>query len=101
MKLNAGIDKIYKPSEEVVAREIQGDFIVIPITSGAGDPEDEIFTLNDTGRAVWDKLNGKKNLKEIGSELAKEFDGPIEEIEKGILGIVEELLNRKIVVEAR
>ena len=100
MKVGINLDKIYKPSEDVVAREIQGEFIIIPITNGVGDSEDAIFTLNETGKAVWDKLDGKKTLKSIGSELAKEFDAPLEEIEKDILGITSELLKKKMLVEA-
>ena len=54
----------YAPSEDVVARDVHGEFIIIPITSGVGD-EDEIFTMNETGRAIWDKLDGKRALKDV------------------------------------
>ncbi|MCX5698164.1 MAG: PqqD family protein [Candidatus Omnitrophica bacterium] len=89
----------YAPSEDVVARDVQGEFIIIPITSGIGDLEDEIFTLNDTGRAIWDKLDGKRSLKEVASALSDEFDSSSEEIEKDVLGITEELLKRRMLVE--
>ncbi|MCU0666418.1 MAG: PqqD family protein [Candidatus Omnitrophica bacterium] len=100
MKISVSFDKSYKPSEDVVARQVQGEFIIIPITSGVGDEEDAIFTLNETGKAVWDKLDGKKTLKSIINELVKEFDAPLEEIEKDILGITSELLKKKMLVEA-
>lgn len=100
MKVNVSLDKSYKPSEDVVARQVQGEFIIIPITSGVGDSEDAIFTLNETGKAVWDKLDGKKTLRDIGNDLTKEFDVPLKEIEKDVLGIVGELLNKKMLVEA-
>lgn len=101
METNASLNNVYAPSEEVVAREIQGEFIIIPITSGVGDLEDEIFTLNETGRAVWDKLDGKKSLKEIAQDLALDFENSVSEIEKDILGLTEELLKRKMLVEVR
>jgi hypothetical protein len=94
-------DKVYMPSEEIVAREIQGEFVIIPITSGVGDSEDEIFTLNETGKAVWDRLDGKKSLKEISGELGSEFEGTTEEIEKDCLGLVKELLQRRIIIESK
>ena len=65
MEVQVDLNGFYVPSEDVVAREVQGEFIIIPITSGIGDLEDEIFTLNETGKAVWDKLDGKKSLKNI------------------------------------
>ncbi|MCX5698166.1 MAG: PqqD family protein [Candidatus Omnitrophica bacterium] len=89
----------YAPSEDVVARDVQGEFIIIPITSGAGATEDEIFTLNETGRAIWDRLDGKKALKDIATELSVEFEAPLEKIENDVLGLVEELLKRKMLVE--
>jgi hypothetical protein len=101
--MNNGVNlkNVYAPSEDVVAREIQGEFIIIPITSGVGDLEDEIFTLNETGRAIWDKLDGKKSLKEIVGELALDFEGSVSDIEKDILGLTEELLKRKMLVEVK
>lgn len=102
MEIKVSLNNVYAPSgDDVVAREIQGEFIIVPITSGIGDLEDEIFTLNETGRAIWDKLDGKKTLKDIGDELTKEFDAPLKEIEKDILGIVGALLNKKMLVEVR
>jgi hypothetical protein len=94
------LDKIYKPSEEVVARDVQGEFILIPITSGVGDLEGEIFSLNATGRAVWSKLDGKRSLKDVAKDLRKEFSAAGGEIEKDVLGIAQELLKRGMLVEA-
>lgn len=88
----------YVPSEDVVAREIQGELIIIPITNGAGGIEDEIFTLNQTGRAVWDKLDGKRTLKEITEDLNSEFEGSKGKIQNDVLGIMKELLKRKMVI---
>ncbi len=98
MELKVSLKAIYAPSEDVVAREVQGEFIIIPITSGIGD-EDEIFTLNDTGRAIWDKLDSKMSLKEVVSRLALEFDASAAEIEEDVLGLIKELLKKKILVK--
>jgi len=101
MKDNVTLDKVYKPSEDVVAREIQGEFIIIPITSGIGDSEAAIFSLNETGRAIWNKLDGKRTLRDVENELVEKFEAPLEEIEKDILGLAEKLLKKKILVELR
>jgi len=100
MKGKASQNKIYKVSEDVVARDIQGELIIVPITSGVGDLEDEIFTVNETGRAIWDKLDGKKTLREVAQELSRDFEGALEDIEKDVLGITQELLKRRMLVEA-
>jgi len=101
MDTNAlNFDYVYAISEDVVARNIEGELIIVPLTSGIGDMEEEIYTLNDTGRAIWEKLDGQKNLREIVEALKTEFEAEPEEIEGDVLGLIGELLKRRMVVEA-
>ncbi|MFY9401843.1 MAG: PqqD family protein [Candidatus Omnitrophota bacterium] len=93
------LESVYVPSEDVVSRELEGEFIIIPIVSGIGDSDNDFFSLNETGRAIWSKMNGKMNLKKIAQELAKEFDAPVETIEKDVVGLVGELLKKKMLRE--
>lgn len=99
MSRMVNFNAVYAPSGDVVARKVQGEFIIIPITSGVGDLEGEIFTLNDTGKVIWDKLDGKKTLKDVAIELSHGFDTTKAEIEKDILGFTEELIKRKMIIE--
>jgi hypothetical protein len=90
---------IYVKSEDVVSREIEGKFILIPVISGMGESPDDIFTMNETGRAIWDKIDGKKSLKDLTKSLCSEFEGSAQEIEKDVFGIAAELLKRKMLKE--
>jgi len=92
------LDGLYKPSEDIVARNIEGELIIVPLVSGIGDLEDELYTMNETGKAIWDRLDGEKKLREILAELSTEFDAPAAEIEKDLIGLMEELVRRKILV---
>jgi hypothetical protein len=92
------LDGLYKPSEDIVARNIEGELIIVPLVSGIGDLEDELYTLNQTGKAIWERLDGKQKLREILAELSTEFDAPAGEIEKDLIGLVDELVRRKILV---
>ena len=53
MEAKVDLDAIYAPSEDIVAREIEGELIIVPLVSGIGDMEDELYTMNETGRAIW------------------------------------------------
>ena len=99
MELSIDLNSIYKLSEDLVARDVQGEFVIIPITSGIGDLDDEIFSLNNFGRSIWDKIDGKKSLKKIAGVLASEFEGSLAEIEGDACGFLEELLKRKMIVK--
>lgn len=93
------LDRIYIPSEDVVAREIEGELIIVPLVSGIGDMEDELYALNDTGKAIWYKLDGRTTLRSVAAALAEEYEAPASEIERDLFGLVGELLRRRILVE--
>jgi hypothetical protein len=99
MDVEAKLDSVYAPSENIVARKIEGELIIVPLVAGIGDLEDELFSLNETGKAIWDRLDGKKRLKDVLGELSAEFDAPTGEIEKDLIGLVDELSRRKLLVE--
>ncbi len=99
MEIKVKLDAIYAPSEDVVARRIEDELIIVPLAAGIGDMEDELFTLNETGVIIWECLDGRKCLKDVVKEISQEFDASVEEITKDIIGFVEELLRRKMLVE--
>lgn len=98
--VDARLELKYAHSDDVVARVIEGDLIIVPLTAGVGDSEEDLYTLNDTGRAIWDRLDGTATLREIAVALAREFDAAEGEVEKDVLGLVGELLKRRMVVES-
>lgn len=101
MASKAKLDSVFRPSEDVVARDIHGEFIIIPITSGVGKADEEIYSLNKFGKAIWNKLDGKNNLKDIAQILSLKFEGQKSAIAEDILGLAEELLKRKMIVKAK
>jgi hypothetical protein len=96
--MNLTIETICAPSEDVVAREIDGELIIVPIASGIGDMEDELYTLNETGREIWRRLDGVKSLRQIAADFTAEYGASPADIECDILGLVTELVRRKMVV---
>lgn len=92
------IDAVYIPSEDVVGRLIADELIIVPLMAGIGDMDDELYTMNETGKSIWLRLDGEKSLRNIVDELSKEFNAAPSEIETDVLGLVEELERRKMVV---
>jgi hypothetical protein len=91
-------DSVYVVSDDVVAREIEGEIIIVPLVAGIGDLEDELFTLNATGKAIWDRLDGRRSLNDVIAELAAEYQAPPGEIETDVLGLAAELVRRRMLV---
>ena len=94
MKNEISRESVFAPSEDVVARDIDGEILLIPIASGIGDMEDELYSLNETGRAIWEQLDGISSLEQIVVRLSKEFNAPLEQIRNDVFGLVTELDKR-------
>jgi hypothetical protein len=93
------IDAVYAPSDDVVVREIVGELVIVPLAAGVGDLEDALYSLNETGRAIWEQLDGQRSLRQVIAELSQAYDAPTEEIEQDAIGLVGELLRRRMLVE--
>lgn len=87
-------ETVCEPSDDVVAREIEGEIIIVPLVAGMGDSDDELYTLNDSGRAIWRKLDGQQTLGDVVAALAQEFDAPLAELEADVLGFTSEMARR-------
>jgi len=99
MKTQVDLNSIYAPSKDVMARDMHGEFLIIPVASGVGDMDDAIFSLNKFGAAIWEKMDSKASLKEIIRALSSQFKGDAAEIEKDVLGLTKELLKRKMIIK--
>ncbi|MGA2781889.1 MAG: PqqD family protein [Smithella sp.] len=96
MEIQVTMDTICMPSEDVVAREIEGDMIIVPLVAGIGNADDELYTLNETGKAIWKKIDGQRSLENILAELIDEFSSPAGEIKADVLGFAAEMVRRGI-----
>src|SRR3972149_8113359 len=101
METNITHDTICTPSDDVVARKSEGEIVIVPLVSGIGDADDEFYTLNETGQAIWQKLDGQRTRKAVASDLASEFSSPKAELENDVLGFVCELTRMGMLVAKR
>ena len=97
--MDIGLDAIYALSEDIVAREIEGELIIVPLVAHVGNMESELYTMNETGRSIWESLDGKRDLREVISLLSRKYNAPIDDIEPDVIGLVKELVSRRMLVE--
>jgi hypothetical protein len=95
-KSNVTLATICAPSDDVVAREIEGDIVIVPLVAGIGDADDELFTLNDTGKAIWKRLDGERTLGDVAKALAEEFEASLSDLQADVLGFAGEMTTRRI-----
>jgi hypothetical protein len=99
METDINPDSRFKPSNDVVVREVMGKILIVPLTSGIGDMEDEIYTLNESAKAIWDRLITGENVRAVIDSLSAEFEAESGEIERDVTGLMKELVRRKILEE--
>ena len=93
------LEQVYAISEDVVVREIEDELIIVPIATGIGDMEDELYTMNETGKAILLKIDGEKSLAHISQELSQTYDAPIDQNQEDVLGLVGELIKRRMLIK--
>ncbi|KUG21986.1 hypothetical protein ASZ90_008256 [hydrocarbon metagenome] len=99
MKIKIKTDAVYTASDNVVVRLVENDIILFSVVSGEDDMDNEPYFLNATGQVIWQRLDGYKSLKDIVKNLAAEFKAPVKVIEKDVIGFVEGLIKRKLLVK--
>ena len=90
------LSTICASSDDIVGREIEGEIVIVPLVAGIGDADDELYTLNDTGRAIWQRLDGKRTLREVAASLLEEFAASEAELEADVLSFADEMARRSI-----
>ena len=90
---------VYKISEDIIFKKIEETSILIPVISGVGDLNSDIFQLNETGSRVWEMLDGKTPLEKIIFTLIDEYDAPTKIIEQDVLNLIQNLLKKQFVYE--
>lgn len=97
--MNISNKMIFSRSRDIVARDIAGELILIPISGGVGDVQNDIYALNDTGREIWERIDGKKSVHDLVIELTLVYEGPEDVIRQDVVGLLTEIGKRGFIVE--
>jgi hypothetical protein len=64
----------------------------VPVSASVADLE-AIFNLNETGAAIWDKLDGTRALEKVIAEIRDEYEDEGRPIEEDVVAFVGELID--------
>ena len=64
---------IYRKNENVVARKVGDDVVVVPIRHNVGDL-DSVYTFNEVAARVWSLLDGQRGSDEVLEAICREYD---------------------------
>ncbi len=83
---------IYSKNPDFVQRDVAGECILVPIRRTLTDAK-SIFVLNDTGAALWNRIDGTRPIHEIASEFAEEYDVAAEQLSQDFETLLADLLS--------
>ncbi len=87
-----GLDRRFVISEDVVHRELEGEAVVLSLTTGM------YFGLNPTGTHVWRLLEGGATIGEIVHSVTHTFSNPPASVEADVRTLCAELEAKGLVV---
>jgi hypothetical protein len=67
------LEVVFARAENVVGRDVAGEFILVPIAARGVDLE-SIFLLNRVGSFIWECLDGRKNGEDLVTQVMERFD---------------------------
>ena len=58
-----------RKNENIVSRSIHGSFFLIDITDNYANDTCALYEINETGKFIWENINGNNSLKDIAQLL--------------------------------
>lgn len=92
------IDTVYRKKEKVIARNIAGEDLLVPVRGSLADMQ-KLFVLEGVGEFIWENLDGRKTVKDILGDLLGSFDGEREQVEKDLVEFVAGLKEADLIEE--
>jgi len=96
---HVNIKNHFKISDEIISKEIEGELVIVPLKAGIGKLDECLFSLNETGKIVWEMLDGTESLEKIIENLSIEFGVSKEKIGSDVLALIEKLLSKELIIE--
>jgi hypothetical protein len=92
-------DQIYRKDPAIVARQIAGEMILVPIRQHVGDLE-SIYLLNETALLAWQMFDGAHSLTAVLRQMTQEFDVDEQQARQDLLELVDHLTRVGALVKA-
>ncbi len=77
------LDKCFNKDRQLVARNIAGETIIVPVREEVGDLS-SIYTMNELGTRIWELMNGRTRVGDIINAIVGEYDVTEEEATRDV-----------------
>jgi hypothetical protein len=91
MSTSVGPTTRFRPRPDVLSRELEGEAVLLDLATG------QYYSLNPTGRRIFELCNGEHTVPAIREILRREFDATEEELEADLMALLSELESRGLI----
>ena len=89
---------IFRKLGEIVARDIAGETILVPVRGNLADMQ-RIFSLSPVAAFLWEQIDGRQDLEVILSKVIEDFEVEREDATSDLLEFITELLESGLIEE--
>jgi hypothetical protein len=86
----------YAQNRNVVARQIEGETIIVPIRKGVGDMN-SVYTLNPVGTVLWHYMAEGHTVPEMVDRICSEFEVTPAQAKGDVESFVNSLLEENLI----
>jgi hypothetical protein len=81
---------LQKIKKGFVTREVGTELVLVPLTGNVSQMN-ELFTMNETGRFIWENISDDTTVEELVEKMVETFDVTPEIAEKDITDFLERM----------
>ncbi len=83
---------IYAKNPGYVQRDVAGECILVPVRRTLTEAN-SIYVLNETGAALWNRIDGRRTAQDIMADFEREYDVSLEKLAKDFATLLDDLLS--------
>ena len=84
------LKSLQKIKSGFVTREVGTELVLVPLTGNVAQMN-ELFTMNETGRFIWENICDDTTIEDMVEKMVETFDVTPEIAEKDITGFLEKM----------
>jgi len=93
-----GLKTILSHSKSIVTTRTGNEYILVPIANNIADMN-SMYTLNETGAFIWERINGENSVEDIINEMMKEYDVVFETASNDVFSFIDDMRSYLIISE--
>jgi hypothetical protein len=92
----AGLKTILSHSKSIVTTRTGNEYVLVPIANNIADMN-SMYTLNETGAFIWERIDGEKSVEDIINEMMNEYEVDYTTASNDVFSFIDEMSSYLII----